>query len=108
MKPEFPPGLSQAEIERLKRKQSELAANGEKAQNGSNKKKKNKKKSDNNSNSKENNATAKNGNSLETLEKRMDSLDIRADLSTAAEDGVEKVSICVDHSNLSLQLSRVD
>ncbi|OQR69276.1 partner of Y14 and mago-like [Tropilaelaps mercedesae] len=100
MKPEFPPGLSQTEIEKLKRKQWELA-NPElaKAQNGSSKKKKNKKKSkqdNNNSNSKENNIDREHETSpIEMLEKKVVGLGIGGgDASTAPlEDNcIEKPS----------------
>lgn len=95
MKPEFPPGLSQAEIERLKRKQLELS-NTEKTQNGSNKKKKHKKKAnqDNNSSSKENNIDGEHESQLGTLEKGVLALGIRDDdISTgpSEDNGIEKV-----------------
>lgn len=93
MKPEFPPGLSQSEIEKLKRKQ---ISNSEKLQNGSSKKKKNRKKGtqDNNNSSKENTVESEQESSLDTLEKGMLALDIRGqDIPTdlPEDNGTEKV-----------------
>ncbi|XP_022672807.1 partner of Y14 and mago-like isoform X2 [Varroa jacobsoni] len=101
MKPEFPPGLTQAEIEKQKRKQWELA-NPElaKAQNGNSKKKKNKKKSsqqdNNNSCSKENNVDGVHeSRSIEALEEGILTLGIRGDetsVVTLDDNGTEKPS----------------
>ena len=91
MKPEFPPGLSPAQIEALKKKQAELA-NPELAAANKSKKKKNKKKQQQAKESKENNNVVDHEQQQQqdviSLENGVKTLTV----NSSEENGAEKVS----------------